>query len=216
MLPQADLDAAVQASLYTQEKNFFIAHQDRPYVVNLSNALYLKCIPLEQIYCCGVFGLPKDTVPVRPALWKTYPHLDTMKKGRTVIFSPYAKSVPSLPDAVWGGLVRLFADQGYRLLTNVVAGEDPLPGTEALSPDLTEMKSVAEYAGTFIGIRSGLCDLLREADCVKVALYPDYYYMDTKWKAMEMYPLDGWHQEVIGNATESEDVINRIAEVALP
>ena len=51
---------------------------------------------------------------------------------------------------------------------------------------------MAEYMGTFIGIRSGICDVLKEARCRKVALYPDYHYSDTRWKAMDMYALDGW------------------------
>lgn len=65
---QRDMDETIQAALYTQDKNTFIPHQDRPYVVNLSKVLYIKCIPLEQIYCCGVFGLPVSAkvLPLQP------------------------------------------------------------------------------------------------------------------------------------------------------
>ena len=59
IIEQKELDAAIQAELYLQDDKAFIARQDRPYVVNLAKALYIKKIPLEKIYCCGVFGLPK-------------------------------------------------------------------------------------------------------------------------------------------------------------
>ena len=101
-IPQKSMDEIVQAALYTQTKDVYIAHQDRPYVVNLFKALYIKKIPLEQIYCAGVFGLPVDTEPVQPLGYTVYPELNQIKKGNAVILSPYAKSVTSLPDNIWG------------------------------------------------------------------------------------------------------------------
>ena len=59
------------------------------------------------------------------------------------------------------------------------------------------MRSVVERAGTFIGIRSGLCDVIREADCRKIALYPDCYYSDTKWKVEEIFHLDTFENIVV-------------------
>ena len=57
--------------------------------------------------------------------------------------------------------------------------------------------SLVEWAGTFVGIRSGLCDVLKYAACDKTALFPDYYYCDTKWKAIDMYAIDGWRNIVV-------------------
>ena len=80
-----------------------------------------------------------------------------------------------------------------------MAGEEKaLPGTLPVSPAINEIQSVVEHAGLFIGIRSGLCDVIREASCRKIALYPDYHYCDTKWKAVEMYGLAGWENIVVG------------------
>ena len=182
------LDAMIQACLYSRDENFYIPHQDRPYVVNLHKALYVKLIPLETIYCCGVYGLPKDTKPTLPdGHFKKYHDLDRIPKGKSVIFSPYAKSIPSLPDKVWDEAVRYYSEKGYKCFTNVVGDEKPLDKTEAVSPSIAELKSLVEHAGTFVGIRSGLCDVIREAKAKKIALYPDYSYCDTKWKAIEMY-----------------------------
>ncbi|MDE7477670.1 MAG: hypothetical protein K2M91_06940 [Lachnospiraceae bacterium] len=197
ILSQREMDEIIQAVIYTNDKNSFIAHQDRPYVVNLHKALYIKCIPLEQIYCCGVYGLPMDTKPVKPVIWSSYPDLNHIRKGKAVIFSPYAKSVTMLPEKIWDDIVSYFLAKGYQCFTNVAGDEIPLAGTEGISPQIDELKSVVEQAGTFVGIRSGLCDVIRYAECDKTALYPDYYYCDTKWKAIDMYYLDGWENIVV-------------------
>lgn len=194
---QQDMDEMIQAVVYTKDKDSFIPHQDRPYVIDLHKALYIKKIPLEQIYCCGVFGLPKETKPYRPTHWKPYRDLDKIQKGRSVILSPYAKSVTTLSSRVWQQIVKDYTERGFQCYTNVVRDEKPLEGTLPVSPELAEIQPLAEYAGTFIGIRSGLCDVLRYADCTKIALYPDYNYCDTKWKAIDMYALKGWENLVV-------------------
>lgn len=195
---QREMDEAVQAALFFDEPDIFIPHQDRPYAVNLSKALYMKCIPLEKIYCCGIFGLPPWTKPFSPVFLKPYGRLEEMKRGRSVIFSPYAKSVTALESEVWERIVKDYLDRGYDCYTNVAGDEKPLPNTCPISPPIEEMRSAVERAGTFIGIRSGLCDVIRDACCRKVALYPDYQYCDTQWKAMEMYWLEGWENIMIG------------------
>lgn len=197
VMQQKELDAAVQAELYTQDENAFIAHQDRPYVVNLPKALYRKKIPLEKIYCCGVFGLPQDTKPAVPKRWNDYRDLERIEKGRAVILSPYAKSVTALPASIWEMIISDYQKQGFQIFTNVAGDETPLPGTASISPAVSEMKSVVERAGTFIGIRSGICDVIRTAACRKIALYPDYHYCDTQWKAIDMYAIDAFENIVV-------------------
>lgn len=188
-LNQVDMDKLIQAVLYTNEKNAFIAHQDRPYVVNLHRALQIKPITLEQIYCTGVFGLPKDTISLKPNNFSEFPKLDSIVKGKTVILSPYAKSVTALPISLWNDIVESYIAKGYKCFTNVFGDEKPLKNTLPISPNVSEIKSVVEKAGIFIGIRSGLCDVIKHANCKKIALYPNYMYSDTKWSAFEIYYL---------------------------
>lgn len=199
---QKDMDEMIQAALYEEDSNIFIPHQDRPYVVNLSKALYVKCIPLEQMYCCGVYGLSAKTKPYHPVRQREYRELQRIKRGKSVILSPYAKSVTALKMEIWNYIVNYYKDKGYSCYTNVVGEEQPLPGTQPVSPAISEIRSVVERAGTFIGIRSGLCDILREAWCRKIALYPDYQYCDTKWKAIDMYSIEGWENIVVGEEFE--------------
>lgn len=186
---QSKLDATVQAVLYLQDKDSFIAHQDRPYAIDISYMLRAKCIPLEDLYRIGVYGLEKDVKAVSPTEWRDYPQLDDIPEGRSVILSPYAKSVTALADNIWNDIVKCYKGLGYRTFTNVFGAEKPLEGTEPISPSICEMKFVVERAGIFIGIRSGLCDVIRTANAKKIALYPDYYYSNTKWKAIDMYRL---------------------------
>lgn len=199
---QRTLDAMIQAALFTQDESSYIAHQDRPYIVTLQNALYGKKIPLEIIYCCGVYGLPKDTKPDVPKIecLKKYNNLNDIPEGQAVIFSPYAKSVTALTPDIWKSAVEYYISHDYKCYTNVIGDEKPLEGTVAISPTLLEMRFVVERAGTFIGIRSGLCDVLREAKAKKIALYPDYNYCDTKWKVIEMYWMDQFDYNLL--ATE--------------
>lgn len=194
---QKDMDELVQACLYMEDANSFIAHQDRPYVVNLHRALYIKCIPLEVIYRCGVFGLSLDTEPVKPENLQTYPGLGHIEKGNAVVFSPYAKSVTELSKDVWSEIVSDYRARGYQCFTNIAGQEKPLDGTIGISPALTQLQSLVEWAGAFVGIRSGLCDILKYADCDKTALFPDYHYSDTQWKAIDMYSIDGWRNLVV-------------------
>lgn len=194
---QKDMDETIQAALYEQDAHTFIPHQDRPYVVKLSRALYVKPISLEKMYCCGVFGLPWGTKPYEPMNFTEYEGLKTMQDGKAVIFSPYAKSVTLFPDAVWKQVVAYYADKGYQCFTNVAGEEKPLAGTIAISPGISEIKSVVEHAGTFVGIRSGLCDVLRNASARKIALYPDYNYSDIRWRAIDIYLFAGWKNIVI-------------------
>lgn len=195
---QKELDAMIQAAIHIQDDNCFIAHQDRPYVVNLSKALYIKRIPLEQIYCCGVYGLTVGTEPAKPnANKQIYKDIDSIPEGKSVIFSPYAKSVTPIDTKVWKDAVIYYSGIGYKCYTNVIGDEKPLDGTDGISPALLEMCSVVERAGTFVGIRSGLCDILREAKAKKIALYPDYNYCDTKWKAIDMYHIDQFDHNLL-------------------
>ena len=72
VINQQEIDEIIQAALYTRDKDVFIPHQDRPYVINLSKGLYVKKISLEQMYCCGVFNLPINAKVYRPKNLKVY------------------------------------------------------------------------------------------------------------------------------------------------
>ena len=215
VLPPRELDACIQAELALSDAQAFIAHQDRPYIVNLHLALQRRCIPLRQIYCQGVFALPPPTPLAVPMCWQVYRDTSWNATGKAVILSPYAKSVVALPMELWTGLVQAFRSRGYAVYTNVAGEEQPLTGTLPLSPRINEMKSAVEQAGLFIGLRSGLCDLLITAQARCIALYPEYYYSDTPWRAREMYSLPEFTANIEVRADDSiAETVARIFKVA--
>ncbi len=194
---QKNMDEQIQAVLYAGESNAFIPHQDRPYVANLYKALYIKKIPLEMIYKYGVFALSKECEPCRPVKLGQYEKLSEIPQGKAVILSPHAKSVTNIGDVYWRQIIQYYKEKEYEVYTNVAGEETVLEGTKRLEVPLAQLQSVVERAGIFIGLRSGLCDVLKWADCKKIALYPDCYYSDTKWKMEEMYHLEGWENIVV-------------------
>ena len=213
-LDQIKMDEVIQAVIYSGDPDCYIAHQDRPYVVDLHRALYEKCIPLEMVYKCGVFGLPQDTAPIEPVNWRKFEFCSNSEsvpaedkdKRKTAIISPYAKSVAALPEELWTDMIKDLMKKGYEIYTNVGEGEKPLSGTKPISPKIAETRSAVEQAGLFIGIRSGICDVIKTAHCRKIALYPDYYYCDTKWKSIDMYAIDGFENVVVRDGDTWENV----------
>lgn len=203
VLTQKEMDEQVQAVIYRRDSDSFIAHHDRPYVVNLWKILFVRKISFDELYRSGVFGLPGDVKPYAPSNLAVYERLEEIPVDNAVILAPYAKSVSKLPRECWDSIIEYCANKGYQIYTNVTREEKELPGTLRLEVRLSELQSVVERAGLFIGLRSGLCDVLRWADCRKIALYPDCYYSSTKWKVEEIFHLDGWENIVVRDMRSS-------------
>lgn len=196
-LSQRDMDELVQAVLFTRAREAFIAHHDRPYANLLIKALNVKLVPFELLYRCGVFGLEKDVPPSRPMALRYFSGRDSMAKGKSVVISPYAKSVAGIGSGIWEQIICHYQRKGFQVYTNVTGEEKPLSGTVSLRADLMEFQSAVEWAGTFIGVRSGLCDVIKEAHCRKVVLFPDCYYSDTRWKVADFFHLEGWENIIV-------------------
>ncbi|SMH41176.1 hypothetical protein SAMN02982994_1668 [Azospirillum lipoferum] len=139
-----------------------------------------------------VLGVGMDTPIAAPI-----PHPDSVARarerfaalgvpaGRTVILGPHANTIGSLPESWWIEAARCLRDAGFAVLVNgannarsfdhhrnrasgTVAGID---GIEIHIP-LDEMLPFTALAGHFLGVRSGLCDLLAFAAARLVILYP--------------------------------------------
>ncbi len=212
VLSQNDMDELVQAVLFTRAKDAFIAHHDRPYVNLLMRALKVKLIPFEILYRCGVFGLEKNFVPCQPTVLQHFSGYNSMEKGESVIISPYAKSVAGIGSQVWRKIISHFQQKGTQVYTNVSGDEEPLQGTFPLRVGLMELQSAVEWAGTFIGVRSGLCDVIKEAHCRKIVLFPDCYYSDTRWKVADFFYLEGWENVVVQNGLTNEPMEEKVIE----
>jgi hypothetical protein len=97
-----------------------------------------------------------------------------LQEGRTVILAPYATTLfNSVPMPVWERLAARLLAMGYSVCTNSSgAGEPAVAGTQAAFFPIGRVAEIAERAGWFIGVRSGLCDIVSGAACVKIILYP--------------------------------------------
>lgn len=96
-----------------------------------------------------------------------------LKRGRTVILAPYAGSFQSnIPLGDWEGFVQALQAKGYDVCTNCYGEkEKPIKNTIPVQFSYQEGISLLEYAGGFVAVRSGLCDILSQANCRMVILY---------------------------------------------
>jgi len=95
-------------------------------------------------------------------------------KGRTVVLSPYSNTLFELPDEVWKRIADHCRERGYTVCTNCAgagSGEPPVRGTAAVFFPLGQAIEFLNTAGYFVGVRSGLCDIISSSTCKKVILY---------------------------------------------
>ncbi len=191
-ITSSEMDELVQAVIFTREENCTIAHHDRPYTDSIINYLNGRFLPFIDYYRCAVFGLEQDAMPTYPSCFQALKETALLIKGKTAVFAPYAKSVFQPPPAFWEQLANEWQSKGFLVLTSVNGNEQPIRGTQPLSLPLNQMKSAVESAGVFIGLRSGLCDILYDANCRKIVVFPDSFYSTTPFKAAEFFALPGW------------------------
>ena len=116
----------------------------------------------------NVFGLPLDTELIPPLI---EPPTDSQKqnlhethvldKDRTIILAPYANSIANLKEAFWARLAAELIGKGYVLYTNVADPQEKvIAGTTPMRTTFSELMYLAEHVKCFIGLRSGIFDLL--------------------------------------------------------
>jgi len=91
--------------------------------------------------------------------------------GRTVLISPDANSVTGLPVWFWNGIIKQLQSWGYIVFMN--CNYKTLFRAPNLFPLYADCVPLLEYAGWFVGIRSGFCDIISSAKCQKIIIYPD-------------------------------------------
>lgn len=150
-----------------------------------------------------LFGLPGTALPKNHK--RDVFHADEgrqqynfIDKGQTVIIAPYTNTVASESILFWENLVQRLVQKGYRVYTNVAGDETPIKNTEALRIPIQDVQAVVEKAGYFIGMRSGICDILINADCTKIVLYSDQVF--DYISVYEFYRLDQLNAD--GNIVE--------------
>lgn len=94
-----------------------------------------------------------------------------MVKDKSIIIAPDANSMTSLPMECWDRIVDIFLKKGFVVFTNCPPGTTPLNRTHAIDIPFEKSVPILDYAGYFIGLRSGFCDLICSSTCKKVIIY---------------------------------------------
>lgn len=148
----------------------------------------LEFMPMFRQY---VFNLPNSSKPQHPR----FKNCDTeiaeimdnkgLKKGKTVILSPYSNTLLDLPDSFWEEMAKDLQGEGFCICTNCGDNtESEVNGTIPVFFPLTIAPQFIETAGYFIGIRSGFCDVISGAKAKKVILYEkrNRFYMGSAYE----------------------------------
>lgn len=99
--------------------------------------------------------------------------------GKTVLIAPYANTdwPHFVPMDFWERLACRLQAEGYTVCTNSCGEKEPaILGTTAVQIPFSGLKCFLEKAGTFIGLRSGLCEVVSSIACKKIIIYPGGFY----------------------------------------
>ena len=114
-----------------------------------------------------------------------------------MLIAPYAKSVLPVPWSFWEQTAQRYASQGIRSRRSCTATKPRYRGRSRSSFGYRRLLDAVERAGTFIGLRSGLCDLVHTARARKVHVFPDACYSTTSYKVADFFALPGWESVVL-------------------
>lgn len=143
-----------------------------------------------------------------------------MIRGKSVIIAPYAQTSSAIPLVFWEELVNSFQMEGYRVFTNVAGDEEAINGTRALCIPLRALKSFLQFAGAFVAMRSGLCDLVSHIDGFKqIILYEGTNYVyGRRLPAYIDCPLDttyarSYSQQLFCDGMEVSEILSSVLEL---
>lgn len=137
-----------------------------------------KGLDFRTLFCGFVFDLPLNAYGRHPDLSRFQNEVHTifeefgLQKGNTVVIAPYSNTLMELPDTFWMDIVHELKKKGYMVCTNCGGEkEKEIEGTTRLELPLQYVPQFVQEAGTFIGVRSGLCDIISGTNAAKVILY---------------------------------------------
>ena len=139
-----------------------------------------KCtqINFADLFCHDTYGFVEKYTMDRPMCVANKKMLEDflvkhdLKQGKTAILAPYAGSFNSLITLEeWEEVADNLGGHGYIVFTNCAGEEKPICGTEPIFFSYDMAIDVMEYAGLFIGVRSGLCDIISSAKCKQIIIY---------------------------------------------
>ena len=170
-----------------------------------------------QLFRDFVFELPSDAKPQHPVL-KDMDNLlqklfekNGLTKGKTVVLAPFSNTLLDLPQDFWSDITKSLLEKGYSVCTNCGSDTElPIEGTTKIFVPLDQAPQFVNYAGYFVGVRSGFCDIISGSTAKKVILY----YKKNRFyhaSAYEYFNLKG--MELCGDALELEFCMDELCEI---
>lgn len=140
-------------------------------------------------------GLDPDTGYEKPHFqWKNKKEFLASKgveKGKFVFLAPSSVSVNSNNADMWKKIISCVKKKGYKVLINKGSYDNNLfENEEVVSLPLDKAYLLAEDSALFIGMRSGICDLLGFSSSKMLVLYPDGREADMKSFTFSNMPFD--------------------------
>jgi len=179
-----------------------------------------KGLHFEKMFRYFVFGfddnvrheLPpiKDYSCEIDALFEKY----NLIKGKTVVLSPYSNTLFDLPNDALQEIVNHCKTNGYTVCTNCAGVEKPVDGTTAVFFPLNQAIAFINAAGYFIGVRSGLCDVISSAKAKKIIIYEKdgFFYKSSPYEYFSLRKMGLCDDavELEYNFNEREKVMEKI------
>lgn len=136
-------------------------------------------------------------------------------RGKTVVLAPESVSCSSLEWDKWSALIDLFHANGLSVVVNASDPSLVVDGVKTVLIPYHLLLGVLNEAGYFLGIRSGLCDIIAGSFCKKIVLYPKTTHGQSTYLSfysLESFPHrnSGLIQIEIETENLCEKVVNRI------
>ncbi|MCI9422451.1 MAG: hypothetical protein HFG81_07010 [Dorea sp.] len=137
-----------------------------------------KGLHFTEMFRRYVFALPENIKPEHPVFANVDDKLSLLFEkvqlvpDKTVVLSPYSNTLADLPDVFWEALADGLKNKGFSVCTNSSGENEPaIFGTTAIFVPLNIVPQFISKSGYFIGVRSGLCDVISAATAKKIILY---------------------------------------------
>lgn len=183
-----------------------------------SHYLYGKKINMAEAYWCVLLGLDSGEFDY-PSLNRDEAYVERLfetkklRKGRTVILSPYANTINCFSERFWSRLAKMLKDRDFDVCTNASDNEEAIEGTQKIWFDLKDAEFVVNEAGYFVGIRSGFCDIICNSTGFKCILYPEYEIFNSSvydFCSFEKMGLGRNYYEIQWDFDSYDELTNRV------
>ena len=94
-----------------------------------------------------------------------------LKRGQTALIAPYSNTEGNISSDVCETIIEMLRNNNYDVCTNVAEDEKVLPGTKGLFIPYNQIIDFVNKAGLFIGVRSGLCDIISSTTSKMIVFY---------------------------------------------